>query len=250
MPLQDQSPESRAVATSQSYVEQLSPELTHAGRTTSYGVGFESPANTFDYIVLKRAFDIGMVLLFSPILLSLGLIVALLVVLSSPGPIFFSHRRIRRGGAFFSMWKFRTMCQNSAEVLERHLALHPEDREEWLLNHKLKKDPRITGIGNILRRSSFDELPQVWNVLTGRMSLVGPRPIVAAEVEKYHSDFAYYIAVKPGVTGLWQSSGRSTLSYDERVALDRKYVENWSLWLDLKILVRTVRCVVNSNGAF
>jgi lipopolysaccharide/colanic/teichoic acid biosynthesis glycosyltransferase len=118
------------------------------------------------------------------------------------------------------------------------------------LNHKLKKDPRITGIGNILRRSSLDELPQVWNVLTGRMSLVGPRPIVAAEVEKYGSDFAYYIAVKPGVTGLWQSSGRSTLSYDERVALDRKYVENWSLWLDFKILVRTVRCVVNSNGAF
>jgi lipopolysaccharide/colanic/teichoic acid biosynthesis glycosyltransferase len=250
MALQDQSPESLAVASSRSYVEPFPLEISNPGRTSAFGVGFESPANTFDYIVLKRAFDIGIVLLFSPFLLAICTTVSLLVMLSSPGPIFFSHRRIRRGGAFFSMWKFRTMCQNSAEVLERHLSMHPEDREEWLLNHKLKHDPRITGIGNVLRRSSLDELPQIWNVLTGRMSLVGPRPIVAAEVEKYRSDFAYYIAVKPGVTGLWQSSGRSTLTYDERVALDRKYVENWSLWLDLKILVRTVRCVVNSDGAF
>jgi lipopolysaccharide/colanic/teichoic acid biosynthesis glycosyltransferase len=147
------------------------------------------------------------------------------------------------------MWKFRTMCVNSAEVLERHLASHPEDRAEWVRSHKLQNDPRITPLGRFLRRSSLDELPQIWNVLAGRMSLVGPRPIVAAEVEKYHSDFAYYVAAQPGITGLWQCSGRSSLSYEQRVALDRKYVEEWSLWLDIKILARTVVSVLCSKGA-
>jgi Undecaprenyl-phosphate galactose phosphotransferase WbaP len=219
-------------------------------KTVPFGIGAASPAYTFEYVVLKRFFDIFVVLLFSPFILIVIAALCLLVALSSPGPIFFSHRRIRRGGAFFSMWKLRTMCVNSAEVLERHLTLHPEDRKEWDLNHKLKNDPRVNSIGRLLRRSSLDELPQIWNVLTGRMSLVGPRPIVAAEVEKYAENFAYYTAVTPGITGLWQASGRSTLTYDERVALDRYYVENWGLWLDIKIFFRTIRCVVNSDGAY
>ena len=219
-------------------------------KTVPFGIGAASPSYTFEYVVIKRIFDISVVLLLSPVILLCVAALCLLVALSSPGPIFFSHRRIRRGGAFFSMWKFRTMCVNSAEVLERHLTLHPADREEWDLNHKLKNDPRVNSIGRLLRRFSLDELPQIWNVLTGRMSLVGPRPIVAAEVEKYAENFAYYTAVTPGITGLWQASGRSTLSYDERVELDRYYVENWSLWLDLKILFRTIRCVVNSDGAY
>lgn len=206
--------------------------------------------NSFRYQVIKRLFDIFVVLLISPLVVPLGAIIACLVSISSPGPIFFSHRRISRGGSFFSMWKFRTMCVNSAEVLERHLSLHPEDRAEWNRDHKLKNDPRVTPLGRFLRRSSLDELPQIWNVLTGRMSLVGPRPIVAAEVEKYHSDFVYYTAVHPGVAGLWQCSGRSMLTYEQRVALDRQYVEQWSLWLDINILVKTAVSVVFSKGAF
>lgn len=210
----------------------------------------KGPAETFSYDVLKRLFDIAVVLLLSPFVLPVVAVLFLAVVLSSPGPAFFSHRRIRQGGSFFSMWKFRTMCVNSAELLEQHLTRYPAERAEWLRTHKLRNDPRVTPLGNLLRKSSLDELPQVWNVITGRMSLVGPRPIVAAEAEKYGDQFPFYLAVKPGITGLWQTSGRSTLTYDERVALDRHYVEHWSIWLDIKILFRTVGKVANSDGAY
>ena len=210
----------------------------------------DSPTTRFSYAVLKRASDVFLVLLFAPVWTPICLLLALAVMITSPGPIFFSHRRIGRSGKFFSMWKFRTMCVNSAEVLEQHLAKHRELRAEWAENHKLKCDPRVTALGRFLRRSSLDELPQLWNVLTGRMSLVGPRPIVAAEAEKYGRDFAYYLAVKPGIAGLWQASGRSTLSYDERVALDRRYVEEWSLWGDFRILAKTITKVANSHGAY
>ena len=211
---------------------------------------FLSPAESSAYAVLKRGLEVLLILLAAPVFLPLLAIIGLAVILTSPGSIFFSHRRIGQGGSFFSMWKFRTMCSNSAEVLERHLARDPEARAEWNENHKLREDPRVTRVGCILRKYSLDELPQLWNVVTGKMSLVGPRPIVAAEAEKYASDFPYYLAVKPGITGLWQTSGRSKLTYDERVALDRRYVETWSLWTDLKILVRTIGKVANSDGAF
>ncbi len=250
MSLHNQSGDVRAVSgDSSSYPlgqSLFETEVTHHGLITS----IPSPSSTVSYLILKRIFDIFVVVLMLPVILVVGGTTALLVMLSSPGPIFFSHRRIRQGGAFFSMWKFRTMCVNSTEVLESHLAMHPEDRDEWSRNHKLKHDPRITPIGKFLRRSSLDELPQIWNVLTGRMSLVGPRPIVAAEVEKYGEKFKYYTTVKPGITGLWQVSGRSTLSYDERVKLDRFYAEHWSLWLDLKIMVLTLKSVISSHGAF
>jgi lipopolysaccharide/colanic/teichoic acid biosynthesis glycosyltransferase len=142
------------------------------------------------------------------------------------------------------------MCVNSAEVMEQYLARHPEARAEWNNTHKLRDDPRITPIGSFLRRYSLDELPQLWNVLTGQMSLVGPRPIVAAEVEKYGECFDCYCRVKPGLTGLWQISGRSTLSYETRVALDCEYVEHWSLGRDVEILSKTYSSVVNQDGAF
>jgi lipopolysaccharide/colanic/teichoic acid biosynthesis glycosyltransferase len=148
------------------------------------------------------------------------------------------------------MWKFRTMCTNSGEVLERYLVAHPEARAEWRATHKLKCDPRVTRVGRYLRRNSLDELPQLWNVLNGSMSLVGPRPIVAAEVEKYGEFFCDYCTVKPGVTGLWQVSGRSELSYTQRVELDRDYAQNWSLGADAKILMRTWSSVVNRDGAY
>jgi Undecaprenyl-phosphate galactose phosphotransferase WbaP len=208
------------------------------------------PASLFRYRVIKRVMDIVLIFLALPVLLPIILVVSAIVRLTSPGPIFFSHRRICTNGSFFSMWKFRTMCVNSSAVLEQHLSRFPDARAEWLQNHKLKRDPRVTGLGRMLRRYSLDELPQVWNVLSGRMSLVGPRPIVAAEVERYGDCFECYCRVKPGVTGLWQVSGRSKLTYDERVRLDCDYVKNWSLLQDIKILFLTLRSVVNQDGAY
>lgn len=209
-----------------------------------------SPTDSLAYFVGKRALDIVVVALFAPFLIIVLLALALLVTFSSGGSVFFSHRRICRDGRFFSMWKFRTMCANSAEVLDQYLADHPEARKEWASSHKLRYDPRVTKIGAFLRKYSLDELPQMWNVLVGEMSLVGPRPIVAAEAEKYGDSFGCYTRVKPGLSGLWQVSGRSHVTYEERVALDCSYVANWSMLLDIKILLRTLRCVVNSDGAF
>ncbi|WP_263382420.1 sugar transferase [Granulicella arctica] len=208
------------------------------------------PAQLFRYRVIKRCMDILCVLLALPVLLPLFGVIAIVMMRTSPGPILFSHRRIRKNGAFFSMWKFRTMCVNSTEVLDSYLKLHPEARAEWYATRKLRVDPRVTAIGAFLRRFSLDELPQVWNVLMGTMSLVGPRPIVAAEVEKYGNGFQCYCRVKPGLTGLWQVSGRSELSYDARVALDCAYVKRWSLGRDIVILMKTFAAVVHQDGAF
>jgi lipopolysaccharide/colanic/teichoic acid biosynthesis glycosyltransferase len=208
------------------------------------------PSEQFRYRIIKRTLDIAAVALAVPILAPLFLALTGAALITAPGPVFYSHRRIRQNGAFFPMWKFRTMCLNSAEVLEAHLTRHPQARAEWNRTHKLRHDPRITPVGLFLRRYSIDELPQIWNVLTGHMSLVGPRPIVAAEVEKYKDSFTSYCRVKPGLTGLWQVSGRCTLTYDQRVALDRDYVEHWSLFRDLKILLKTIPSVLNRAGAF
>jgi Undecaprenyl-phosphate galactose phosphotransferase WbaP len=240
-----QSPESRAVAIEGSY------SYTESGRRmVRSNRANRVPSEYFRYRVVKRFCDVVLVLISLPVLLPILGIVSALVMLNSPGPVFYSHRRIRKGGAFFSMWKFRTMCVNSAEFLEDYLAQHPEARREWNRTHKLRHDPRITSIGSFLRRYSMDELPQLWNVLTGQMSLVGPRPIVAAEVERYGDCFDCYCRVKPGLTGLWQISGRSSLSYEERVALDCEYVGRWSLGEDVRILSKTLSTVVNQEGAF
>jgi len=214
---------------------------------TGYLVG---PRRFFRYRVVKRALDIVLIIAISPFLLLLIGIIAAAVRLSSEGPIFFSHRRIQRHGAFFTMWKFRTMCVNSSEVLEAYLAADPSARVEWRRSHKLKSDPRVTRVGDFLRRTSLDELPQLWNVLTGTMSLVGPRPIVAAEVEKYGEYFADYCLVKPGITGLWQVSGRSSCTYGQRVQLDRQYAQTWSLRGDIVILFKTLSAVFNQDGAY
>lgn len=210
----------------------------------------ESPTTLPAYYLGKRALDLLIVFAILPVAAPVCLIIGAIVLLTSRGPMFFSHRRIGRHGEFFSMWKFRTMRVNNAEVLDRYLAEHPEARTEWMMTHKLRRDPRVTRIGRFLRKSSLDELPQMWNVLLGNMSLVGPRPVVAAEVEKYGDDFACYTKVKPGVTGLWQVSGRSRTTYEERIAFDCSYVRNWSLWGDIKILFHTLGCVISSDGAF
>ncbi len=226
------------------------PAEGQASRATARIVQESSPQQLFSYRIVKRALDIAVVLLLSPFLLVVMGVIAVAIRVSTPGPVFFSHRRIRGHGEFFSMWKFRTMCVNSSEVLDNYLAMHPEARAEWRRTHKLQNDPRVTKVGSFLRRTSLDELPQFWNVLSGSMSLVGPRPIVAAEVEKYGECFADYCSVKPGLTGLWQVSGRSKVSYPERVQFDRRYAREWTLRGDLHILLRTLTSVVNQDGAW
>lgn len=198
----------------------------------------------------KRLLDLAIVVpgivLLSPLFLAIGL----LVKMSSRGPILFSHQRVGWWGEPIRTWKFRSMVTNAQEVLADYLAEHPELTEEWERNHKLKNDPRITWIGRFLRKSSLDELPQLWNVLMGEMSLVGPRPIVREEIAKYGGAFQDYVRVPPGITGLWQVSGRNNTTYEERLLLDGYYVRNWSPWLDIYILIRTVKTVVCCEGAY
>jgi len=176
--------------------------------------------------------------------------IALLVKLTSAGPIFYGQRRIGRSGREFRAWKFRSMVRDADAQLQSYLEQHPELRAEWERDHKLKDDPRVTWIGRLLRRTSLDELPQLWNIVVGEMSLVGPRPIVQDEVVKYGERFSLYQKVRPGLSGLWQVSGRNDTTYGERVALDCYYVRNWSVWLDLVVLARTVRVVLLGKGAY
>ncbi len=198
----------------------------------------------------KRLFDLIVCTLFLLPLLPLlgGLYLA--VRLSSKGPAFYGQRRIGLGGREFKVWKFRSMVTNADEVLEQHLQADPELRKEWELDHKLRRDPRITGIGRLLRKTSLDELPQLWNVLRGDMSLVGPRPIVQREIEKYGDYYVQYCRVTPGITGLWQVSGRNNTTYEQRTRIDDYYVRNWSVSFDLYILYRTFKTVFLTEGAY
>jgi exopolysaccharide production protein ExoY len=198
---------------------------------------------------LKRLFDVvasGLALLF---LLPVFLTVAVLIAILDPGPIFFGHERVGRQGRLFKCWKFRSMVVDSKQRLEALLASDPAAKAEWEKHQKLTNDPRITALGAFLRRTSLDELPQFWNVLKGEMSLIGPRPITRAELDRYGRDRRYYLVVRPGISGLWQVSGRSQTNYDQRVALDREYVERWSFIGDLRIAVMTIPAVLMARGA-
>jgi len=200
--------------------------------------------------LVKRLLDRGLSILIGILLLPLIGLIAGLVFLESPGSPFYGQTRIGHNRRPFIAWKFRSMVPNADQALNQYLAQHPELREGWERDHKLKRDPRITPIGRFLRRTSLDELPQLWNVFCGEMSLVGPRPIVEAEVWRYRDKFELYTQVLPGITGLWQISGRNNISYDERVNLDAYYVRNWSVWLDIYILIRTVWVVLRADGAY
>jgi exopolysaccharide production protein ExoY len=205
--------------------------------------------NGVHYRWVKRLLDILIVCSFLPCLLPLLLIVAVIVRISSPGPILYRQRRIGRFGREFELWKFRSMYVNSDEILRNHLQANDEAAREWAQSRKLKMDPRVTRLGNLLRRASLDELPQFINVLAGDMSLVGPRPIVSAEKAQYRDAYFFYASARPGLTGLWQVSGRSDLTYHQRVALDEAYIRSWNLALDIQILWRTARVVCQSKGA-
>jgi Undecaprenyl-phosphate galactose phosphotransferase WbaP len=182
--------------------------------------------------------------------LPLGIAVTLAIMLDSPGSPVFFQERIGRKGARFRIYKFRTMARNADTLLQKTLDEDSGMRREWEQNRKLKQDPRVTRVGAILRKTGLDELPQLWNVLTGDMSLVGPRPIVEGEIEKYGTSFEEYLRVLPGMTGLWQISGRNDTSYEERVRLDQQYVSNWSVWFDIWILAKTVPVVLCGKGAY
>ena len=199
---------------------------------------------------IKKASDLALAALCSLAALPLLAAIAIAIKLTSPGPVFYGHLRRGRANRPFQAWKFRTMVSDADAVLARHLSEHEEAREEWRATQKLARDPRITAVGRWLRRTSLDELPQLWNVLRREMSLVGPRPIIDAEIERYGRGYALYQRVLPGLTGLWQVSGRNRLPYEERVKLDLYYVTNWSFWLDLYILARTLRAVVQGEGAW
>ncbi|MCJ2023421.1 sugar transferase [Methylobacterium sp. J-067] len=198
----------------------------------------------------KRLFDLSVALACLFLLMPLFVLVGFLVWAVDRKSPFYSHRRLGRGGKTFGCLKFRSMRMNGDEILRRHLAENPAAMAEWTQNRKLKNDPRITIIGHVLRKTSLDELPQLINILRGEMSLVGPRPIVDAELEKYGDAASAYFAVRPGLTGAWQISGRSDTTYDERVRLDRQYVESRSFAGDIAIILRTVPAVFLVKGSY
>ncbi|WP_425545383.1 sugar transferase [Labrys sedimenti] len=198
----------------------------------------------------KRVLDIvtasaALVFLLPLFMLLLGVLLVL-----QGRPIFIRHNRVGRGGALFPCLKFRSMVTNSDEVLREHLTANSAARQEWEETHKLKNDPRITPLGQFLRKSSIDELPQLLNVIRGDMSLVGPRPIVRDEMVRYGAHIEDYLKVRPGLTGLWQVSGRSDVSYQHRVSLDVRYVREWSLWSDIVIILKTIPAVLRPSGSY
>ncbi|EOG7227333.1 undecaprenyl-phosphate galactose phosphotransferase WbaP [Klebsiella michiganensis] len=199
--------------------------------------------------ILKRVFDVfgslAIIIILSPALIYISR-----KVKEDGGPAIYGHERIGKGGQPFKCLKFRSMVINSKEVLENLLENDPNAKKEWNATFKLKNDPRITKIGGFLRRTSLDELPQLFNVLKGEMSLVGPRPIITDELARYNDEVDYYLLSKPGMTGLWQVSGRSDVDYETRVYLDAWYVKNWSMWNDIAILFKTIGVVLKKDGAY
>lgn len=200
------------------------------------------------YPVIKRFFDIIIAGLMLLVLSPIFLIVGVLIKLDSKGPVFYKHKRIGKNGEYIYLYKFRSMYTDSKEKLEA-LLKDPEIRKEWEENFKLENDPRITKIGNILRKTSLDELPQLLNILKGDMSIVGPRPIIDEEIEKYGFKKNKFLSVTPGLTGWWACNGRSCTTYEDRIKLELYYVDNISLKLDIKVVIKTIFAVLKRNGA-
>lgn len=199
---------------------------------------------------LKRGFDVAFallaIILLSPLLIGL----ALAIKFYDGGPAFYGHTRVGRNGKLFKCWKFRSMHPNAAVMLQHYLLKNPDAAREWELQHKLKDDPRVTPLGRILRKYSVDELPQLFNILSGEMSFVGPRPVEKSELVNFGPSTRHYLRARPGLTGLWQISGRSDTTYQRRVALDRYYVAKCSLLLDVKVILQTVPVVLFGRGAY
>ncbi len=200
--------------------------------------------------IVKRFIDLTVALVALTMTLPIFCIIPILIKLGGGGPAFFGHKRIGRHGRMFTAWKFRTMHVDGDKILRDYLERVAGARDEWDRDQKLRDDPRVTRVGKLLRMTSLDELPQIWNVLRGDMSIVGPRPIVTSEIVRYGSAFPRYTTVKPGITGLWQVSGRNDVSYDDRVRLDEFYTRHWSPWLDIYILAKTFVALIKRQGAY
>ena len=208
-----------------------------------------------DYLIvhdpLKRVFDLGFSLCFVIFLSPLFLVLSLLVCFSSSGPIFYGHERIGRAGKKIKCLKFRTMHKNADKVLSRMLKKNPVMQAEWNLYYKLKNDPRITPIGHFLRKTSLDELPQFFNVIMGKLSVVGPRPCVEKELfQNYGAKVSKILSIRPGITGIWQTSGRNNLTREERVKIEESYINHRTLLLDLKLILKTIPTILFSKGAY
>ncbi|GMO28451.1 MAG: sugar transferase [Termitinemataceae bacterium] len=205
-------------------------------------------------LFLKRFIDLAFILITSPLLFLIFLLISIVIKLSSPGPVFYGHPRIGKNGKKFKAWKFRTMIVDADKKLQELLNGDPSLKEEWERETKLRNDPRITPIGKLLRKTSMDELPQIANIFLGQMSFVGPRPIPITDFSKYEKTAKYRteytLSVTPGLSGMWQISGRSDTGYEERIMLDSYYIQNWSIWLDIWIILKTVGVVLNAKGAY
>ena len=200
--------------------------------------------------ILKRAFDIVFAATFLIVSFPMLILLSIALQIDSPGRLFFVQQRVGQRGRMFNCYKFRTMHEDAERLLDELLASSPEAKREWDLDHKLRNDPRVSRLGGIIRKLSLDELPQLLNILSGEMSVVGPRPIVRAEILKYGSFFSDYCAVKPGLTGLWQVNGRNDVSYDERVQLDCEYRRRASFLFDMTIVLKTVPAVLGAKGSY
>lgn len=215
-------------------------------------IGFSTTRNLTKpgELLLKRMTDIILLLIAAGPTLLVTLAAAIAIKSTSEGPVFYGHKRVGKNGKEITVWKFRSMVTNSQEILERILAEDPVRREEWEKDRKFKDDPRITRVGRFLRNTSLDELPQLWNILRGDMSFVGPRPVTIPELEKYGRQADFILSVQPGLSGMWQISGRSDTGYEERITLDGYYIQNWSIWLDLWIIIKTIWVVIRGKGAY
>jgi len=201
--------------------------------------------------ILQQSFSYILAIVLLPLLFPIIGILAILIKSESKGPVFFTHARIGQNGKTISMIKFRSMYFDASRRLKELFKNEPNMKKEWAENFKIKNDPRVTRIGSFLRKTSLDELPQIFNVLKGEMNFVGPRPVIQEEIDNYYKkDAQYYFMVKPGITGLWQVSGRSDTDYNYRIETDKWYVLNWSLWLDIVILVKTIKVVFKKEGAY
>lgn len=235
-------------APSASSIDVLPQSVSDALHRSRSSVDRANRASEFG-LSIKRVFDVlaaAMIVVFiSPIFV----LVALTVKMTDGGSILYSHKRVGKNGRQFGCLKFRTMVPNGNQVLAAYLSDNPDAATEWTMMRKLRHDPRVTAIGRILRKSSLDEIPQLFNVLRGDMSLVGPRPVMAEELVHYGHNVPHYFQVRPGLTGLWQVSGRSNLSYDQRVEFDCQYVRNWSFGGDIALLLRTIPVVCFGKGS-
>lgn len=215
------------------------------------GLEIRQNLSSISYQLAKIFLDFSIVLSTSIVFVPLFIVISLIVRLDSPGPIFYRSERIGKNGRRIQTLKFRSMVKDADLILAEYLRKHPEKKDEWNTYHKLKgDDPRVTRFGRFLRTTSLDELPQIWNVLKGEMSLVGPRPILPSEEEKYGQSIGEYMKVLPGITGLWQVSGRNHTTFEQRMLFDEYYIRNWSIWLDLYLLLRTVFVVLRRHGAY